>query len=111
AVAVEEPQVVVETVDVDLAHPPLHAAQERGLLVLPEVEVVLEVELVEELPESGVGDLGAVPRAGFVLVLAGELVRAITHQTPPAAVVTRTSRASAGPISSRRSLKSTQPVA
>ena len=111
-VPVEEPQVVLETVDVDLAHPPAHAAQERALLVLPEVEVVLEVELVEELAEPGVGGLGAVLRAGLVLVLAGEIVHAITHQTPPAAaVVARTSRASAGPMSSSGSLKSTQPVA
>ena len=73
---------------------------------------MLEVELVEELAEPGVGGLGAVLRAGLVLVLAGEIVHAITHQTPPAAaVVARTSRASAGPMSSSGSLKSTQPVA
>ena len=97
----------------DLGHPAEHPAEERSLLVLPEIEVVLQVELVEELVEARVGHLGAVLCAGLVGVLAVQIVWAVAHQASSAGVVqlSRTSRTMAGPTSSSRSLKSTQPVA
>src|SRR5690242_3148628 len=108
---VEEADVVVDPIDVHLRHATPHAPQERHCLVLPEIRVVLDVQLLEEPRECGIGRAGTV--VGLRVVREFEIF-AVGHPRLPAAASSppsATSRTIVGTMSRSGTITSTHPVA
>src|SRR5262249_16795941 len=99
-IRVEKVGVGREGVDVHLRHAGADAPRERGFLVLAEIEVVACAQLFQQGAEIADELLGNLFEGIF---------GAVTHASSPSAGTTRV--ASAGPMSSSGSVKSTQLVA